>query len=79
MFLLKSAMATGKLYNTLSFPVSSCRTSEILALVELFPFALLADNCLVARYEPGKKSSVSVCHNSKVDLVNGGRAKCPTC
>lgn len=79
MFWLKSAMATGKLYNTLSFPVSSCRTSEILALVELLSRTLLADNCLVARYEPGKEPSVSVCHNSKVDLVNGGRAKCPTC
>lgn len=78
-FLLKSAMATGKSHNTLSFPVSLFRTSEILALVELLSFALLTDNFLVARYEPGKESSVSVCHNSKVDLVNGGRAKCPTC
>ena len=70
MFLLKYAMATGKLYNTLSFPVSSCSTSEILALVELFPFALLTDNFLVARYESCKESSVSVCHNSNFDLVN---------
>ena len=73
--LLKYARATGKLYNTLSFPVSSCRTSEILALVELFPFALLTDNCLVARYEPCKESSVSVCHNSKFDLVNNCRRR----
>lgn len=71
MFGLKPAMATGKSYNTLSFPVSLFRTSEILALVELLSFALLTDNCLVARYEPGKEPSVSVCHNSKVDLVNG--------
>ena len=63
-------MATGKLYNTLSFPVSSCNTSEILALVELLSRTLLADNCLVARYESCKESSVSVCHNSNFDLVN---------
>lgn len=66
---LKPARTTGKLY-ALSIPVSLCRTSEILALVELLSCAFLADNCLVARYESGKKSSVSVCHNSKVDLVN---------
>ena len=67
-------MATGKLY-ALSFPVSSCNTSEILALVELFSFALIADNCLVARYESCKESSVSVCHNSKFDwLIIGGVA-----
>lgn len=45
-------------------------TSEILALVEFLSCALLAYYCLVARYESGKESSVSVCHNSKVDLVN---------
>ena len=68
-FWLKSASATGKLY-ALSLPVSSCNTSEILAIVELFSCALLADNCLVARYESCKESSVSVCHNSNFDLVN---------
>lgn len=57
----------------LSFSVHSCRTSEILALVELLSRALLADNCLVARYEPGKEPSVSVCHNSNFDLVNNWR------
>lgn len=69
MFWLKPARATGKLY-ALSFPVSLCRTSEILALVKLLSCALLAYYCLVARYESGKESSVSVCHNSKVDLIN---------
>mgnify|MGYP001771783326 CR=1 FL=1 len=68
----------GTLY-FLSFPFHSCRTSEILALVEFLSRTLLAYYCLVARYESFKESSVSVCHNSKVDLVNGGRAKCPTC
>ena len=61
-------MATGKLY-ALSFPVSYCNTSEILALVELLSRTLLADNCLVARYEPCKEPSVSVCHNSKFDWL----------
>ena len=55
----------GKLYNTLGFPVSSCRTSEILALVEFLSRTLITYNFLVARYEPGKESSVSVCHNSE--------------
>ena len=59
---------TGKLY-VLSFPVCSRCTPEILALVELLSFALLVYNCLVTRYEPGKESSVSVCHNSD-NLVN---------
>ena len=49
----------------LSFSVHSCRASEILALVEFLSRTLLADNCLVARYEPCKESSVSVCHNSE--------------
>ena len=68
----------GTLY-FLSFSVHSRRTYEILALVELLSCALLAYYFLVARYESCKESSVSVCHNSKVDLVNVGRAKCPTC
>lgn len=42
----------------LSFPIYSRRASEILALVELLSRTLLADNCLVARYEPGKELSV---------------------
>lgn len=62
---LEFARATGKLY-ALSFPVSLCRTSEILALVELLSRTLLTDNFLVARYEPGKEPSVSVCHNSNL-------------
>ena len=56
--------------NLLGFPVYSRRTSEIFTLVELLSRTLLADNCLVARYEPGKELSVSVCHNSNFDLVN---------
>ncbi len=56
----------------LSFSVHSCRTSKILALVELLSRTLLADNRLVTRYEPCKESSVSVCHNSNFDLVNNG-------
>lgn len=60
---------TGMLY-LLCFSVYSCRTSEILALVELLSRTLLADNFLVTRYEPGKEPSVSVCHNSNFDLVN---------
>ena len=43
--------------------------SEILALVEVLASALLADNCLVTRYEPGKELSVSVCHNSEFDWL----------
>ena len=61
---LKSATHAGTL-NLLGFPVYSCRTSEILVLVEFLSRTLLADNCLVARYEPCKESSVSVCHNSE--------------
>lgn len=68
--LLKSARAHVRTLDFLSFSVHSCRTSEILALVEFLSRTLLADNCLVARYEPGKEPSVSVCHNSNFDLVN---------
>ena len=53
----------------LSFLVCTCYASEILALVELLSPALLTDNCLVTRYEPGKELSVSVCHNSKFDWL----------
>lgn len=68
--LLKSARThTGILY-LLGFPIYSRRTSEIFTLVELLSRTLLADNCLVTRYEPCKESSVSVCHNSNFDLVN---------
>lgn len=67
---LEFARAHTGMLNLLCFSVYSRRTSEILALVELLSRALLADNCLVARYEPGKEPSVSVCHNSNFDLVN---------
>lgn len=60
---------TGMLY-LLGFPIYSRRTSEIFTLVELLSRTLLADNCLVTRYEPCKESSVSVCHNSNFNLVN---------
>ena len=60
---------TGML-NFLCFSVYSCRTSEIFTLVELLFRTLLTYYRLVTRYEPCKESSVSVCHNSKVDLVN---------
>lgn len=62
---LEFARAHTGMLNFLCFSVHSCRTSEILALVEFLAPALLTDNCLVTRYEPGKESSVSVCHNSK--------------
>ena len=55
--------------NLLCFSVYSCRASEILALVELLSRTLLADNCLVTRYESGKEPSVSVCHNSNFDWL----------
>lgn len=70
---LEFARTHARLFNLMSFSVYSCRTSEILALVELLPSALFADHLLVARYEPCKKSSVSVCHNSNFDLVNNRR------
>ena len=69
---LEFARAHTGMLNFLCFSVYSCRTSEIFTLVELLSRTLLADNCLVARYEPGKEPSVSVCHNSKI-LVNSGR------
>lgn len=56
--------------NFLSFLVHTRGTSVILALVELLSSALLAYHLLVARYEPGKEPSVSVCHNYNFDLVN---------
>ena len=72
---LEFARAHTCMLNLLCFSVYSCRTSEILTLVELLSRTLLADNCLVARYEPGKEPSVSVCHNSNFDwLIIGGVA-----
>ena len=68
--LLKSARTHVRTLNFLSFLVHTGGTSVILAPVELLSRTLLADNCLVARYEPGKEPSVSVCHNSNFDLVN---------
>ena len=67
---LKSSRTHVRTLNLLSFLVHTRGTSVILALVELLFRTLLADNCLVARYEPGKEPSVSVCHNSEFDLVN---------
>lgn len=55
---LKSARTHVRTLNLLSFLVHTSGTSVILALVELLPPALLADNCLVARYEPCKELSV---------------------
>lgn len=74
MFGLKPARATGKLY-VLSFPISSCGALEILALVEFLSCALLADNCLVARYESCKEFSVSVCHNLILLVNNRSRTQ----
>lgn len=72
---LKSSRTHVRTLNFLSFLVHTRGTSVILALVELLSRTLLADNCLVARYEPGKEPSVSVCHNSKFDwLIIGGVA-----
>lgn len=62
---LEFARAYTGMLNLLCFSVYSRRTSEILALVEFLSRTLLADNCLVTRYEPGKEPSVSVCHNSE--------------
>lgn len=70
MFGLKLARAHVRLLNLPSFLVCTCYASEIHALVEVLASALLADNCLVTRDEPGKELSVSVCHNSEFDLVN---------
>ena len=67
--LLKSARANAGTLYFLGFPIYSRRASEILALVELLSRTLLADNCLVTRYEPGKEPSVSVCHNSNFDWL----------
>ena len=59
----------------LSFLVCTRYASEILALVEILASALLADNCLVTRYESCKELSVSVCHNSEFYwLIIGGVA-----
>ena len=69
---LKSSWTHVRTLNFLSFLVHTSGTPVILALVELLPFAFFAYNCLAARYEPGKESSVSVCHNSDFDLVNNG-------
>lgn len=62
-FWLKTATTHTGTLNLLSFSVYSCRASEILALVELLSSALFSDNRLVARYEPSKESSVSVCQH----------------
>lgn len=80
MFGLKSVRATGKL-NVLSLPVCLCRAPKILAPVEPLSCALLTYNRLVARYEPGKKLSVSVCHNSKNDwlIMKAGYRTYPAC
>lgn len=67
---LEFARAHTGMLNLLCFSVYSCRASKIFTLVELLFRTLLADNCLVARYEPSKEPSVSVCHNSNFDLVN---------
>lgn len=67
---LEFARTHARLLNLMSFSVYSCRTSKILTFIESLFRTLLADNSLVARYEPGKESSVSVCHNSNFDLVN---------
>ena len=75
MFGLKLTRSHIGTLNFLSFLVCTRYASEILALVEVLASALFADNCLVARYEPGKELSVSVCHNSKFDwLIIGGVA-----
>ena len=63
-------MAQARTLNLPGFLVHTGCTSEKLALVELLSRTLLADHLLVARHEPGKESSVSVCHNSEFDLVN---------
>ena len=65
MFGLKLTRSHVRLLYLLSFLVCTRYASEILALVEVLASALLADNCLVTRYEPGKELSVSVCHNSE--------------
>lgn len=67
---LEFARTHARLLNLMSFSVYSCRTSKILTFIESLFRTLLTDNCLVARYEPGKEPSVSVCHNSNFDLVN---------
>ena len=56
---LEFARTHARLLNLLSFSVNSCRTSEILTLVELLSRTLLADNCLVTRYEPSKGNLLS--------------------
>ena len=67
---LEFARTHARLLNLMSFSVYSCRTSKILTFIESLFRTLLTDNCLVARYEPGKEPSVSVCHNYNFDLVN---------
>lgn len=76
---LEFARAHTGMFYLLCFFVYSCRTSEILAFIELLFRTLLTDNCLVARYEPGKEPSVSVCHNSKFDwlIIEAGQKTCP--
>ena len=77
--LLKSARTHVRTLNLLSFLVHTRGTPVILALVELLPSALFADHLLVARYEPCKESSVSVCHNSNFDwlIIEAGHRTCP--
>lgn len=67
--LLKSARAHVRTLNFLSFLVHTSGSSVVIALVEILASALLADNCLVTRYESCKELSVSVCHNSKFDWL----------
>lgn len=78
---LKTAATSIGTLNLLGLPVYTCRASEILTLVELLPRALFADNFLVARYEPNKEFSVSVCHNSKNDwlIMEAGYRTYPAC
>ncbi len=70
MFGLKLARAHVRLLNLPSFLVCTCSSSVVLSFVEILSSALLAYHLLVARYEPDKELSVSVCHNSNFDLVN---------
>ena len=68
--LLKSARAHIGTLDFLSFLVCTCSSSVVLSFVEVLTSALFTYHLLVASYEPGKESSVSVCHNSNFDLVN---------
>ena len=56
--LLKSARAHVRTLNFLSFLVHTGCSSVVLSFIEMLASALLADNCLVTRYEPCKELSV---------------------